>query len=104
MIPMFFFFLLHGPVQAAPTFSSINETILKASCVGCHGGAEPKGKIDLTSYDKVIASGTVTKFKPMESKLFLAVDSADMPPEGPALGSAQLDELYIWIKEGANDN
>lgn len=101
MIPWFLFFSLIS-AHAAPTFSSINDNIIKASCVSCHSGAEPKGNIDLTSYEKIISSGVVVKFKPFESKLYLVVDSGEMPPEGASVPPPYVEDLFKWIKEGAN--
>ena len=103
MIPWFLFFVFNSAF-ASPTFSSINDSIFKPSCVTCHSGAEPKGKVDLTSYEKLMASGSVVKGKPFESKLYLVVDSGDMPPEGASIPSSLVDDIYKWIKEGANAN
>ena len=101
------FFLLaslgaHASDVAAPKYTEINETIFKAACVNCHSGEKPKGKVDVSAYDKLIASDVIVAGKPDDSPLYLEVKNEMMPPgEMPKLTPDQLKALYDWIAGGA---
>ena len=88
-------------VASASTYSAIYASIFKPQCVRCHSGAKPLGNIDLDSYNAVMAAQIVTPKDPLQSKLYLATFSAEMPPKGPSLTDEKLTLIYEWIKKGA---
>src|SRR5262245_43522614 len=100
--------------QPGKPVSFINDVapILKENCFGCHGAKNPKGKFDMTRFEKMLAGGTkenvIVAGKPEDSYLVDAItaaatDKKRMPPadSGEALSKEKLDVLVRWIKEGA---
>lgn len=95
-----------GPV------SFINDIapLFKESCFGCHGAKNPKGKFDMTRFEKLLTGGTkdniVVPGKPDESYLLdvlVATDKKRMPPldSGEPLSKEKIDLVTRWIQQGA---
>ena len=89
-------------------FQSDVMLIINSNCnvPGCHGtGGELKG---LNTYSDI--HSLVTEGKPMKSKLhkIITANSWDgnlMPPKSkPRLTSTQIDNISMWILQGAKDN
>jgi mono/diheme cytochrome c family protein len=94
------------------------QPILLKRCVSCHGGEGAAGKIDLTSYEALMASRTVKGKKPLvvverlsESWLYVlaATDRPDsrMPPDTSHLVPLPNEEVQLigkWIMQGAKNN
>jgi len=84
--------------------------ILVSNCAmsGCHDDATHKEGIVLTSYSKVISTGGVGAGNPGNSKLYevLVTTSSDdrmpRPPQSP-LSSQQIQIIYNWIQQGAQN-
>jgi hypothetical protein len=78
--------------------------ILARRCLDCHSGAEPKGKLDLTSQATSMRGGetgaAIAPGKPDESVLWERVASNEMPPRTP-LTEAEKTALRDWIASGA---
>jgi len=80
--------------------------IIQSSCAksGCHDGNGEKQA--LNTYDDIMRM--VTPGKPIQSKLYKAITANPhlgniMPPKpDQPLNSAQLDNIEIWILQGAN--
>src|SRR5690348_7289802 len=100
-----------APAPKGPV-SFINDIapILKESCFGCHGAKNPKGKLNMTTYESFRKGGTkddpVTPGKPDESYICDVLNGSGklrMPPKdtGPALPKEKIDLITRWIKEGA---
>jgi hypothetical protein len=79
--------------------------ILEANCLKCHGGAKPKGGLDLTRRDGILSGGesgpAVDLTNPAESLLLKAInyDGYEMPPTGQ-LSPQQIETLTNWVKGG----
>lgn len=102
------------------TFQDLSRTVFAISCTSCHSsqnGEPPEAKIDLTSFAALTASNNqVSKHTPFiipgspeTSRLYLAVQSGDMPAtedgsKGKPLEPEQIQAVYDWIKNGAVDN
>lgn len=81
-----------GVAQDA-SFDAMIAPLLTEHCIDCHGGAKPKGKLDLTrkaSAAKVLADGT----------LWQRVEGGEMPPRKP-LGDKEKAVLKKWLGRGA---
>lgn len=76
--------------------------IFDQNCVRCHSGGAPKAGIDFSSYESLMASGTVVPGDPDSSKLTKVLRRGAMPPNNP-LDSALVDVLARWIGEGAKE-
>ena len=89
----------------SPTFSFANDVnpILQASCVSCHGGANPTGAFSVESYNQVITRvnfGNLTG-----SELYLRINGGTMPPQGQTpLDANQINIILTWVQEGAPNN
>lgn len=105
-----------GPVEDV-SYSNNIQVIFNESCggAGCHVGATQSG-VNLTSYDQVMNSvgqqygrTIVEPGSPDESPL---VDKIEPNPEhgqrmpfgGSSLSNHQIEEIRVWIEEGAMDN
>src|SRR5437016_4103775 len=63
------------------------RTIFEARCVKCHGGDEPKAKLNLSNSEGISRGGrrgsVVTAGKPAESMLWKLIHDDKMPPKLP---------------------
>ena len=79
--------------------------ILEANCLKCHGGASPKGGLDLTSRESILKGGesgaAVDLSSHTDSVLLKAInyDGYEMPPTGQ-LSPKQIETLTNWVKGG----
>ncbi|HEY1861701.1 MAG TPA: DUF1553 domain-containing protein [Gemmataceae bacterium] len=80
------------------------QSILQARCVKCHGGDEPKAKLNLSSPEGISRGGRrgaiVSAGKPGESALWKMVRDDKMPPKEP-LPESERAILRAWIENGA---
>ena len=100
------------------SFSADIQPLLSERCVGCHGDANPAGKIVLTSYDSLMSSRAFAHKTPIvvpgnasESWLYLRTGTNQMhyrmPPDTTnVIPLTQKEVLLIgkWIQEGAKNN
>jgi mono/diheme cytochrome c family protein len=92
-----------------PTFYQNVQPILQKSCVGCHGGDSPKGKLSLESLESLQVGGKkgppVVPGKAEESLLYLLASRKKkpaMPPKAEdSLAAADIDVIRAWIDAGA---
>jgi len=86
-------------------FESKIAPLFAKNCLGCHGAANHKGKLNLARKIDAFEGGESGKVilagKPNESLLLEQVISGDMPPEGPSLTETEIKDLQQWIKNGA---
>lgn len=91
--------------MAAPNFKAINTWIIGTRCVECHGAEDPKGKISLSSYEKMfnknIFPPVIVPGKPEQSSLYESVVTGRMPKGKKALKKKEIQAIYDWIKNGA---
>jgi mono/diheme cytochrome c family protein len=91
-----------SPSVLPVTFTSINQTIIQPLCISCHSGAAAPHGVDLSTYHGVVAQ--VVPNNPDASQLYQSVANGSMPPNGPALSAAQLQQINSWISAGALNN
>jgi len=85
--------------------------LIVSSCAktGCHDAVSRQDGIELTSYDKIMASGEVRPGDPSRSKLYKVLNETrpdkimPQPPSAP-LTAAEKDIIYKWIQQGAKNN
>jgi WD40 repeat protein len=84
--------------------------ILKENCFACHDSKKKKGKLDMTTFERLAKGGdrgeTFTPDKPEESNLYnfmAGLDEPSMPPKdaGGVLAKDKVAVIERWIKEGA---
>jgi hypothetical protein len=90
--------------EPAPSFERDVAPLLTSRCLKCHSGARPKGDLDLTRRDRLLAGGSsgsvVTPGKSADSLLFDYVRDKKMPPRQP-LSAGEIELLRRWIDAGA---
>lgn len=78
--------------------------ILARRCLDCHAGADPKGKLDLSTRRAAFAGGKggapIVPGKPKESLLWERIEADEMPPKA-RLSVAEKAALREWIEAGA---
>jgi hypothetical protein len=86
-----------------PDFDREIAPLLARRCLGCHGGAEPKGNLDLTRRDAALRGGesgvVLVAGEPDESLLWQYVRDGDMPPK-QSLPESERQLLERWIAGG----
>jgi hypothetical protein len=84
--------------------------IFEASCLECHQGGKPKGKLHLDTRAGALKGGKsdgagIVPGDPAKSPLLTRIKSQDpdevMPPKGHRLGASDVATIEQWIKEGA---
>jgi hypothetical protein len=79
--------------------------IFKAHCVKCHAGAQPEGKLRLTTRRDILRggqSGPAMRIAAAESSLLWEkLASNEMPKGGPPLSAGEKGTIRAWINEGA---
>ena len=76
---------------AEPTYTNAIKSILDTYCVSCHGGANPSGGIDLSTYQDAYAVRDAVKS---------AVDTGTMPPSG-SIPVKAITAIDTWVTNGA---
>lgn len=100
-----------GPVKKGPV-SFINDVapILKENCFACHDAKKRKGKLDMTTFEKLRTGGTqedpIVNGDPKTSYIhdvLTTTGAKRMPPKeaGDALPKEKIAIIDQWIKEGA---
>ncbi|MGI9241136.1 MAG: PSD1 and planctomycete cytochrome C domain-containing protein [Verrucomicrobiales bacterium] len=96
--------------DAAVDFEADIKPLLENKCLSCHNPNNSKGKISLHSAESVInhPDRLVVPNQPEDSLLLEVIapgsDGADaeMPDEGEALSSEEVDQVREWIAAGAS--
>ena len=83
------------------TFSMTIKPIIDLKCKGCHSGALPSGGVNLENHMDVF---TVA----MSGQLINVIDHSAgypaMPPSGGKIPQCEIDQIQIWINNGALNN
>jgi uncharacterized membrane protein len=106
--------LSRAATPAEEFFTTKVQPILETSCVGCHSGEKPKGKLNMTTLEGMKKGGKekadkgIVVGKPDESTVYTrtilpAEDDDAMPPKdkGGPLSDEQKEVLKKWITDGA---
>ena len=79
--------------------------VLADNCLQCHSGASPKGQLDLTTREGILAGGeqggaAFDADDPSSSTLLLAIqyDGFEMPPTGQ-MSPTEINILEQWLKQ-----
>jgi mono/diheme cytochrome c family protein len=87
-------------------FSRDIAPILAANCADCHGGAQPKGQFNLTTFQGLLNGGKkgkeIVPGKPDESRLVQLVQAGEMPRgNNRKLSAEAIAKITSWVKAGA---
>ncbi len=97
------------PVNPPPTTSSnyaqLQTKLFDVSCVKCHSGSKPSGKVDLSDYQKIMANTktVIVAGNPNASLAFTEITGGSMPPSGKAIDAVLVELLRKWIETGAKE-
>ncbi len=79
-----------------------------STCIDCHGGMQPAGRLNLTTFAGLLRGGDsgpiVTPGKPEDSLLIKKLKGTagqQMPLRKPPLEDALIQKFFTWIAEGA---
>ncbi|HEX8912883.1 MAG TPA: DUF1549 domain-containing protein [Humisphaera sp.] len=94
-----------APATPDPLFERDVLPLLRANCLGCHGGLRQKGGLDLRSIPAMLKGGengpAVKSGSPDASPMWLLVHKGEMPEgEGKQLAAADKETLRRWIAAG----
>lgn len=99
--------------ENSPIFISFVQPILKAKCESCHNGQKRKGKLDMSTIQKIHeggengpiwVAGDLEESELIKRALLPLDDDDHMPPKGKSqLTAYEYDLLSIWIKNGADE-
>lgn len=99
------------PVKEAPvaTYEWISKNVFQTRCVVCHNSTVPRAKVDLSSYNRLMASPgpgghakqPIVAGDAENSALYLEVSEQKMPPTPKRLNEAEQKALHDWILAGA---
>lgn len=103
----------HDPyIPTTPVYYDTQiQPVLTSNCAksGCHGGGSGERRFDLSNYDAVMASGTVSAGKPHNSSMYTAITKwkgahGYMPPKpNEPLSIEQIGNIFTWILQGAKN-
>jgi hypothetical protein len=95
--------------EAPLSYASLKKYVLKPKCMSCHSGPDAKptnDPIDFSTYETAMVKRFVPlliKGKPDTSRLFLTVESGEMPVEG-VLHEKEVEFVKRWIEACAPKN
>ena len=79
--------------------------LLAKHCLECHDAAGKQGGLDLSRREAAFAGGdsgaSLVAGKSLESLIWTAVESDEMPAERPSLTKQEKEHLKAWIDDGA---
>ncbi len=83
------------------TFSGSIFPLIQSNCIGCHTGSTAGGQVDLSSYQNISIVAN-------NGKLLASVNHDigvnPMPKGGNKLPACRIDQIRIWIQNGAQNN
>ncbi|MGZ3769869.1 MAG: fibronectin type III domain-containing protein [Bdellovibrio sp.] len=83
-----------------PQYSELYYKIFQAKCLGCHSS----GSVNFSSYDTLIAGGSVVANNANGSTLYQQISGGLMPKGGTALSATDTKAVYDWIMAGAKSD
>jgi uncharacterized membrane protein len=100
------------PIDQALVFRDVVQPIFETKCVGCHNPNKLKGGLELLDERSILKGGKTGKlFVPGQPQVSLLLqrihlpeeEKKHMPPTGKTqLTAAEMNILYLWIKENAD--
>ncbi len=83
-----------------PAYSELYKNVFQVKCLTCHSS----GAVNFSSYDSLMAGGSVLPLNPVGSKLHIQVVSGFMPKGSSPLSAGDLAAIYSWIAAGATSD
>jgi len=83
------------------TFTNTIQPIIANNCAGCHGASSPSGGLSLTTYSQI---NSIAQNGVLENVLYGINGAVPMPYNTNSLNDCFLDQINIWLSEGAPNN
>ena len=97
-----------APAAGDVSFTNDVKPILSGSCKDCHGGNQTKARLNMTTYEGLMAGGldgvVIVAGNSTDSYLIQLVTDGKMPKRGSRLTSEQIQTISRWIDAGALNN
>ena len=103
---------LEGEVEVVPppepTYAWIKKYVFEVRCNNCHDGKHEKTKLDLRSYESMMAyegefMKAVEPGDPDFSLIYRSTNEGIMPPRSDKLSSETIQAISTWIAQGAKE-
>lgn len=98
--------------DSSTLFAAVIRPVLKTKCFSCHNEGKAKGKLVMTSEEKLLAggkngpiwkAGDATNSHIIKNINLPEDDKKHMPPiDKPQLNEGEINLLYTWIQDGAD--
>ena len=85
-------------ITLGPTYSAINNLIIKPKCLNCHNSTSAAGGVSFSTFQQLM--NTVVAGNPGASVFYTEIIGNTMPPNGP-LSQPEKDAIMQWITSGA---
>lgn len=101
------------PNPPQPTYAWISANVFSKRCAGCHSAEDPKGGVEVTTYDTLMNSlgldmVPIIPSKPEASGVCVTLRTEKMPkaenPPLPKLSRETIEAICEWIGQGAKNN
>ena len=103
------------PLEELNVFNDIVMAVFDAKCLSCHNDRKTKGKLNMTSFEKLMAGGKSKKdmldsLNPTSGELYNRIHLPEehddhMPPSGkPQLDETEKALIYWWLHSGGKSN
>lgn len=83
------------------TYNGTIKPLFQSKCNGCHSGSSPDGNLDLSQYS---VSNTIALDGRLAGSVQHLTSYSAMPPSGGMLPNCEIDQILIWIQDGAPNN
>jgi uncharacterized membrane protein len=100
-----------APAASGPvSFAKDVQPILQSRCIKCHGDKDPKGDLNLTTFENIMKGyekGAVITTTDLKSSLMftdVAIKMKMPPKKAPKLLPEQIEIISNWIVSGAANN
>lgn len=97
------------PPKLGPSFTEVIAPIVQGKCVNCHGGANPRAQLNLSTFagwkvggrsGALLVPGNANRSL-LIGKLTTPNDQQRMPQNAPALSPEEITVIGKWINQGA---
>ena len=88
--------ITNSPYSAKPTYSELYKNIFESKYLSCHAS----GGTNFSSYEALMAGGSVMALNPNGSSLYKQVVAGLMPMGSPSLSLKDIEAISTWISQG----
>ena len=88
------------------TYSGTIYPIISSNCFSCHNSSTPQGNVLLKDYATISAAAAIPagQYGSLYGAVSHASGNSPMPKNGTQLSDCKLEQIRIWIEDGAPEN